>query len=72
MSDDPHSRKAVGNAGAFLNPFSGMVPVPMEPGGDLSDAPPEPEDGTQVATQPRKRSLTDTLLGRNPPPPRDL
>ena len=72
MTDDPHARKAEGNAGAFLGPFAGMVPVPMEPGSDLSDAPPEPEDEAQVAQQPRKRSLTDALLGRNPPPPRDL
>ena len=71
MTDDPHARRAEGNAGAFLAPFSGVVPVPIDPVDGLAEAPADPEDGAQVATPPPKRSFTDALLGRNPPPPRD-
>jgi hypothetical protein len=71
MTDEPHGRRAEGNAGAFLAP-EGMIPAPMDPVGSLGDAPPEPDDPAQPATVAPRRGLLDTLLGRNPPPPRDV
>ena len=65
-------RKAESNAGAFLGPFLGVVPVPTHPADPLSDAPPEPDDPAQPAREQPERSLADRLLGRNPPPPKDL
>jgi hypothetical protein len=70
--EDPDQREAQGNAGAFLSPYSGMIPFPVstadqDPGG----SPAEPPDPAQVPDQPQQRSLLDRLLGRNPPPPRE-
>ena len=70
MSD--RTRRTVnGNAGAFLAPETGMIPAPMDSIGDLSDAPPEPDDPAPPADVAPTRSAIDILLGRNAPPPKD-
>ena len=73
MVDQQHDqREAQGNAGAFFGTDFTMIAAPMDAIGGIDGAPPEPDDPNQPARVAPRRSLLDRLLGRNPPPPRDL
>jgi hypothetical protein len=67
---EPEPRKAVRNAGAFLNPYA-MVPVPMSTLSDeYHDEPTEPEDSERVPEpEPpsRIRRVVDRLEGHHKP-----
>ncbi|MFN8620655.1 MAG: hypothetical protein U0869_07940 [Chloroflexota bacterium] len=72
MSDDGEKRpEAQGNAGAFLAPFGGVVPVPMTPQG-TEGAPAEGEDPDAAPPEQKRRSTLDWMLHRGDPLPKDL
>ena len=71
MTDDHGKpREAEGNAGAFLAPFGGVVPVPMSPQG-AEGAPDEPLDPEVAPPAKPHRSTLDWMFHRNDPPPKD-
>jgi hypothetical protein len=68
---DEERPQAERSAGMFLGP-TGTFPAAIASRSDeLRDAPPEPADPAMPPAPPRRRSLLDRLLGRNPPPPRE-
>jgi hypothetical protein len=72
MSDDQGKKtEAEGNAGAFLAPFGGVVPVPMSPQG-VEDAPEEGENPDEAPPEKHRRSTLDWMLHRGDPLPKDL